>query len=149
MARVAVRPQLTKLRLLIFGFTQKFRLSQYIDGAGWIPPKGYDPKQRSWYIEALKGAGQMILSAPYLDAQTGKIVISFSQLLSDGESVLALDIVLDEVQNITEHMTMGGMGYGFITDSSGLVVAHVDLEEAGKDYSKQRHCVIRSVMKRG
>ena len=108
---------------------------EYIDGAGWVPPEGYDAKERSWYKEAKQAGGEMIASHPYIDAQTGKVIISFSQLLSDGESVLSLDVLLTEVQSITESMTMGDMGYGFILDSRGLVVAHYDKNEIGKLYS--------------
>lgn len=108
---------------------------EYIDGSGWVPPEGYDPTERSWYKEAVEAGGEMIVSDPYIDAQTGEVVISFSQLLSDGKSVLSLDVILTEVQNITENMTMGNMGYGFIVDSSGLVIAHYDKNEIGKNYS--------------
>ncbi len=108
---------------------------EYIDGSSWTPSEGYDPTERSWYTEAVAGSGEMIVSSPYVDAQTGEVVISFSQMLSDGKSVLALDVILNEVQNITENMTMGDMGYGLIVDSSGLVVAHYDRAEIGKNYS--------------
>ncbi len=107
----------------------------YEDGSGWVPPLDYDPKSRSWYIDALEADGKMVLSTPYQDAQTGKIIVSFSKMLSDGESVLSLDITMDEVQRITEEMTMGDMGYGFITDNEGMIIAHSDPGEVGKDFS--------------
>ena len=107
----------------------------YLDGAGWEPPEGYEPRSREWYSKALENKGKMVMSAPYLDAQTGKIIVSYSQALSDGVSVLSLDIVLGEVQTITEQMTIGNMGYGFIVDDSGLVISHFNKEEVGKNYS--------------
>lgn len=108
---------------------------EYVDGSGWVPPEDYVPAERSWYKEAVAAEGKMIVSDPYVDAQTGEVVISFSQMLSDGKSVLSLDVILNEVQNITENMTMGDLGYGFIVDSNGLVVAHYDKNEIGKNYS--------------
>ena len=108
---------------------------EYIDGSGWVPPEGYVATERSWYTEAMAAGGEMIVSDPYVDAQTEEVVISFSQLLSDGKSVLSLDVILNEVQDITENMTMGDMGYGFILDGSGLVVAHYNKDEIGKNYS--------------
>ena len=107
---------------------------EYIDGSGWIPPEGYDPKSRNWYIDAIEGKGRMILSEPYVDAQTGSVIISYSQMLSDGESVISLDIILDEVQSIIEEMTMGDMGYGFIANEEGLIVAHSNVSDVGKNY---------------
>ena len=106
----------------------------YIDGSGWIPPEGYEPKTRDWYIAAMEAGGKTTIVAPYLDAQTQTIMISISCLLADGESVISLDIALNEVQHITNSMTMNDMGYGFIIDKTGLVVAHIDENEKGKIY---------------
>ena len=109
----------------------------YIDGSGWIPPEDYDPAERDWFKEAAKARGDMVLSSPYVDAQTGEIIVSFTKQLSDHKSVLALDIVLNKVQGIVEQMTMGEAGYSFIVDGKGLVLAHSDPEEIGKDYTKE------------
>ena len=108
---------------------------KYMDGSGWIPPEDYDPYERDWYRSAIEAGGETVLTSPYLDVQTGQIVVSYCRMLSDGESVLSLDIVMDGVQKITEEMTMGNMGYGFIVDSNGLVVAHSEKSEIGKNYN--------------
>ena len=107
---------------------------EYLDGLGWVPPKDYNPKERTWYKEAVSANGKTVLSNPYLDAQTGKIIISITQLLSDKKSVVSLDVVLNEVQNITTQMTMSDSGYAFLTDDSGLVIAHTNEKEVGKNY---------------
>ncbi|MCR5268058.1 MAG: HD domain-containing protein [Lachnospiraceae bacterium] len=106
----------------------------YVDGSGWEPPEDYDPTQRDWYLEAKAARGKMVLSSPYVDAQTGGIIVSYVKLLSDGKSVLALDITLNEVQKITEEMSGGDLGYSFIVDPNGLVLAHSDPNEIGKNY---------------
>ncbi|MBQ7582263.1 MAG: HD domain-containing protein, partial [Lachnospiraceae bacterium] len=62
------------------------------------------------------------------------IIVSYVKLLSDGKSVLALDITLNEVQKITEEMSGGDLGYSFIVDPNGLVLAHSDPNEIGKNY---------------
>ena len=64
-------------------------------------------------------------------------MISVSQLLYDNESVISLDIVLDEVQIITQDINLNNMGYGFVIDKEGLVVAHSDEEEKGKNYLQE------------
>ena len=107
---------------------------EYLDGIGWVPPKDYIPTQRDWYIEAKKAGGKATIVPPYLDAQTNTVMFSVSQLLSDGESVVSLDVALNEVQTITEGMTMNDMGYGFIMDNTGLIIAHFDISEKGKVY---------------
>lgn len=109
---------------------------EYLDGSDWTPPADFNPTERSWYKEAVENRGKMVISEPYIDAHTGDIVISFSQLLSDNKSVLALDIVLGEVQKNTEELSIGGEGYGFIVNQKGLVVAHSDATKKGEFYTE-------------
>ncbi len=106
----------------------------YIDGIGWVPPKNYVPQERPWYLSAVSGDGKPVVVSPYLDAQTNSIMISVSQLLSDGESVVSLDIVMDEMQQFADEMNLNGNGYGFIIDKSGLIVAHSDERMKGKNF---------------
>ena len=108
---------------------------EYIDGIGWVPDADYDPKTREWYKKALEMGGEPTLVSPYLDAQTGTIMISVSELFRDGESVISLDIVMDRIQKITEGISINkGEGYGFVVDGNGLVVAHNNQQEKGKNY---------------
>ena len=62
---------------------------KYIDGIGWIPEEDYNPRSRDWYITAVKAKGEPVIVSPYLDAQTNTIMISISQMLMDGDSVLS------------------------------------------------------------
>ena len=107
---------------------------EYLDGIGWVPPKDYEPTEREWYFAAKEAGGKATIVQPYLDAQTNTIMFSVSQLLSDGKSVVALDIALNRVQDIAESMTMNDKGYGFIMDSTGLIIAHLDKSQKGKVY---------------
>ncbi|MCR5106612.1 MAG: response regulator [Lachnospiraceae bacterium] len=108
----------------------------YVDGSRWEPPEGYEPLKRTWYTEAIKANGEVVLSDPYIDAQTGEIIVSYSQMLDDGVSVLALDIIMNEVQKSMENITMGEVGYGFIVDEEGLVIAHTDRSKTGTNLLK-------------
>lgn len=108
----------------------------YIDGIGWVPEEDYVPKEREWYIAAKKASGKPTIVSPYLDAQTNTIMISVSQMLYDNDSVISIDIVLNQIQIITQDINIDGMGYGFIIDREGLVVAHSDESEKGKNYVK-------------
>lgn len=106
----------------------------YLDGIGWVPDEDYVPQERIWYIAAYEGGGKPVVVSPYLDAQTNSIMISVSQLLSDGESVVSLDIAMDEMQKMAENIQLNGEGYGFIIDRNGLVVAHHDESQKGRNY---------------
>ena len=106
----------------------------YIDGVGWVPDADYDPRSRDWYTAASKANGEPVIVSPYLDAQTNTVMVSVSQMLPDGDSVISLDVALDRIQEITESINLDDIGYGFVIDSNGLVVAHKDIGEKGKNY---------------
>ena len=107
---------------------------EYLDGAGWVPDADYEPTERVWYQIAKEADGKVAIVPPYLDAQTNTIMLSVSQMLSDGKSVVSLDIALNKVQAIAKNMKMKDIGYGFIMDDTGLVIAHLDEKEKGKVY---------------
>lgn len=109
-------------------------LGEYIDGIGWTPPADYVAKERDWYIAAEKAGGNVVIVSPYLDAQTHTVMISVSRMLSDGDSVISLDIALNEIQALTSQMGLDDMGYGFIVVRDGMVVAHHNIDELGKNY---------------
>ncbi len=92
------------------------------------------PREREWYIVAKEAGGEPVIVPPYLDAQTNTIIISVCKLLYDNDSVISLDIYLNEVQTMMTDINMEGMGYGFIVDKNGLVVAHSNDTEKGKNY---------------
>ena len=108
---------------------------EYLDGALWIPDEEFKPTERPWYIKTIESAGNITLIDPYLDAQTGKITMTISKKLVDGKSIVAMDIVLDQVQTITEESVKSGKSdFEFILDSRNMVVAHSDKNEIGKNY---------------
>ncbi len=109
-------------------------MDEYIDGIQWVPDDDYVPREREWYIVAKEAGGEPVIVPPYLDAQTNTIIISVCKLLYDNDSVISLDIYLNEVQTMMTDINMEGMGYGFIVDKNGLVVAHSNDTEKGKNY---------------
>lgn len=106
----------------------------YIDGIGWQPEDDFDPTTREWYTEAVSANGKSVVISPYVDAQTGQVMISISQLMKDKQSVISIDIKLDAIQEIIANVSMGGNGYGVVVDNKGLVVAHDSEAEKGKNY---------------
>ena len=109
---------------------------EYLDGIGWVPDADYVPTDRVWYTDAIRADGQPAMISPYLDAQTGTIMISISRMLYDRESVISLDISMDTLQRLMEMINLNGHGYGFIIDRDGFVVAHSNAAEKGKEYGE-------------
>jgi len=98
----------------------------YVDGVGWVPPEGYDPTARDWYKTAVEAGGETVIVSPYVDAQTGNVIISIVKMLSDYGNVLSLDLTLSGVQDIIEKTQLNGNGYSFILNNDGMVIAHPD-----------------------
>ncbi len=108
---------------------------EYLDGLGWEPPEGYDPTQRDWYKLAIKSKGELVIVPPYVDAQTGSMVISVDRVLSDGENVVSLDLYTNHIQEVIDNTNIKGKGYGFIISKDGTIISHKDKKLNGEDYS--------------
>ena len=108
---------------------------EFLDGIGWVPGSDFVPTQRPWYIKSMENNGNVTLIDPYLDAQTGEILMAVAKRLADGKSVVAMDITLNEIQKITEEAVKSGKSdYEFILDTTNTVVAHSEKDELGKNY---------------
>jgi diguanylate cyclase (GGDEF)-like protein len=113
---------------------------EYLDGAGWVPDKDYVPTERPWYKAAINHPNETVYVDPYVDQQTGKVMITIAELLDDGKSVIALDIGLDGVQKITDDIAKDTPGATVIVlDSGNVAIAHSKSSEVGKDYSDKKN----------
>ncbi|MDO4805047.1 MAG: diguanylate cyclase [Lachnospiraceae bacterium] len=119
----------------LYGWINK----EYLDGSGWIPDADYVPTERPWYVETLKSEEKITFVEPYLDMQTKTIMMTVSQLLADGESVLAMDVSLDPFQEIVKRVSSATMGgQALVLDRYGKVVAHSDETQVGTNYLKEK-----------
>ncbi|MBR1000447.1 cache domain-containing protein [Bradyrhizobium liaoningense] len=85
-----------------------------------IPPRGYDARERNWYMNARK-AGHLITSAPYLSFNLGVPMLTFS-VPFDGKAhgVVGLDLKLDNYSRSAPIMKFGKNGYLLIFDDQGV-----------------------------
>ena len=115
----------------------------YIDGVmlngnGWIPPEGYVAETRPWYTDAINKKGELAVTDPYVDANTGSVIVTLSKLLSDGKSVVGVDIYMDTIQHITEDIIANSeTEIECIIDSNGYVISHSDKDQIGKSYTSE------------
>ncbi len=104
---------------------------EYLDGLNWVPPEGYDPVKRDWYLEAVKAKGDVAIVSPYIDAQTGSVVISICRQLSNPEDVVSVDFMMDRIQDAVQDLQIKDKGYGFIVGEDGMIIAHPDESRKG------------------
>lgn len=112
---------------------------RYLDGVGWVPPEDYEPTSRDWYRIAVEAGGEVVLVSPYLDAQTGSVVLTIAQGIAGGEpagkpihNVIALDMAVNHIQEVTESIRIADKGYGMVVNTDGFIVAHQDRTLNGK-----------------
>ena len=58
----------------------------------------YNPLERNWYKEAVALKGETLITNPYMDEETGDMVVTIARQVKDQSGVLALDIKLEEFQ---------------------------------------------------
>ena len=106
-------------------------MGRYMDGLNWEPPETYNPRSRDWYTLAVLNKGDVTFVPPYIDAQTGNLIISVCRMLPDKQNVISLDVQLKGVQSMMDELTLNGKGYGFVVDETGLFIAHRDADKTG------------------
>ncbi|MGG2092499.1 methyl-accepting chemotaxis protein [Bacillus sp. S13(2024)] len=95
-------------------------------------PAGYNPKERPWYIDAMKKNGGIILTQPYKAKSNGQIVVTIAKKLDDGSGVIGIDLKLENLLKTTKTINIGKKGYAFILDQSQNVIAHPEEKPATK-----------------
>ncbi len=114
---------------------------EYLDGLNWVPPEGYEPTARDWYKTAVEANGEVVIVSPYVDAQTGSVVITIGKALSDTahgandplKNVVCLDVIVNHIQEVTQTVAVAGKGYGMVINADGFIIAHRDVENNGKN----------------
>ena len=104
----------------------------YADGTsifsdGWVPEPGeYDVLTRDWYVQAA-ASDTPIVTDPYIDAATGKLVITCATKLVRGDKtigVLAVDIFIDNISDVVGELKIDDNGYAMLTTASGDIIVH-------------------------
>jgi methyl-accepting chemotaxis protein len=93
-------------------------------------PPNWDPTGRPWFLQAV-GAGKPILTSPYVDAGTKKLVVTFAIPVVDGstaKAVLGGDIFIDHIVETVQSIKPSEHSFAFLVDSKGVVIAHPKAE---------------------
>lgn len=93
-------------------------------------PEGYDPCERGWYKSAVE-AGKTIVTDPYWDVLTGQMCGTIATPVYVNKEligVMAIDMTLGTVTELTSTINYDEDVYGFLVDSSGNYVSHPNKE---------------------
>lgn len=93
-------------------------------------PDDYDPRTRPWFIQAQEEQ-QRIVTAPYIDASSGDLVMSFAQPV--GANVLAADVALTDIVQEVLGVELGESGYAALVDGANQFLVHPDENRLGEN----------------
>lgn len=93
---------------------------------GWEVPADYKATERDWYPDAFASPEEASVSAAYVDADTGRIVITISKaIVKDGTTVgvFAADFFVDELIDMAEALS-SDTSFAILVDKDGTVLTH-------------------------
>ena len=122
---------------------------EYYDGVLWEPGEGWIATERPWYTKTMENEGRLTLIEPYVDAQTDQVTMTVAQALSDGESVVAIDISFDMIRMITgEYIEGEDSKVEMVVDEQGDVMAHSDSSQLGHNFLEEKGTLGSEVVSR-
>ncbi|WP_417642563.1 methyl-accepting chemotaxis protein [Enterobacter kobei] len=136
------------------GFTNVYvgyaaKTAKFSDPTG--VPADYDPTIRPWYQQVLK-ADAPVVTAPYVDAGTGKLVVTFAvpvKVNGTLQAVVAGDVTMDSVVANVHGIQPTPQSSGLLLDSDGMVIAGNDPALTLKPFNDAIQGVQFSALKAG
>ncbi len=89
-------------------------------------PPDYDPTSRPWYKSAAAASG-LVITEPYIDAASKKLVITMAGAIRQGDTVkavTALDVFMDGVASNVASIRPTPGSFGFVVNKAGKVMVH-------------------------
>lgn len=94
----------------------------------------YDPTKRAWYMGAVAAGGASV-TEPFIGASTGKLIITFSELVgtpSNVTAVVAGDVMLDNMIKSISSIRPTPNSFAALISNSGKLIAYQSAEMALK-----------------
>ncbi|MGG3624902.1 methyl-accepting chemotaxis protein [Bacillus gobiensis] len=87
-------------------------------------PDDFNPTERNWYKSAMANKGKYTLTDPYQTASTGLTVVTIAMANLDGSGVVAINIPINYLSQVTEGINIGKSGYAFIVNENMQYISH-------------------------
>jgi len=98
---------------------------------GWVPDDDWDNTRRSWFTDAKKAGNKIAFSEPYVDAETGDVVITLSMTVYGDNArdigVAADDVAVNVLKEIIDTMRSFPRQEMYIINADGLFITHEDI----------------------
>jgi len=128
----------------------------FADGSGWKPyedPESADwnHAERPWFVEAVQHKGKIIITEPYIDSETKRLVFTVAKTAETSKGafngVVAADVFLDVLDSIVSARKITEDGESYLLDSKGVYLTCKDKEkimegnffdDLGKDFAREQ-----------
>ncbi|MDT3427815.1 methyl-accepting chemotaxis protein [Paenibacillus forsythiae] len=91
------------------------------------PPADYNMKERAWYAATVKN-NRLTVTDPYIDAGSGKMVVTLSApILSDSGKLIGVagaDISTEQITQALEGFNYKGSGFALLVNKDGTFIYH-------------------------
>ena len=98
----------------------------------WVPDDDWDNTQRPWFLDAKNARNKIAFSDPYVDADTGDVVISISAVVLDENKrdigVAAADVMVTELIALLGNNLLFKEQQLFLVNNEGLYITHSDID---------------------
>ncbi|WP_078578870.1 methyl-accepting chemotaxis protein [Salipaludibacillus agaradhaerens] len=107
-------------------------------------PEGFNAAERPWYMAAVEQPDDIVWTDPYIDAETGELVITVAKAVNVPESgqvvgVQSIDLSLNGLVSLLETRDIGYNGELALIDSEGIIIAHHDQSQVGESMAEDTH----------
>lgn len=99
-------------------------------------PEGYDPTSRPWYQAAVAKPGQIIITEPYADAVTGKLIVTIAKTIQTDEGIVGVVALDFDISKLSDALLSKGKELGYlnaIVSAEGNIIMHSDKTLIGKN----------------
>jgi len=94
----------------------------------------WNPRELDWYRDALRHPGDIQISVPYQQAGTDTPIFTMAVTSDqDPRSVVALDVKVSDISEISKPIQIGNTGYVFVSDSRKKMVFTAYADISGVD----------------
>jgi len=109
---------------------------KFITSNSWVPPSDYVTEERPWYKAAMKAGIEVKITEPYVDAISGKIVISYVRHIFDEKGnqlgIICLSVNLDKIKEYINGVYIAKTEVGILLSEQLNVIVHPDSTLIGK-----------------
>lgn len=117
-----------------------------IIGTKTIADDPFDPRKRSWFIQANKSTG-LIASQNYRFHSTGEIGLTYSRLADNRQTVIGLDVSLTSLSQFLKQQDLPAGSLAAIVNSSGeMVASHPPLNDGETGFSRLERLPVLSTL---